>query len=292
MKEKKRLRLEREAKAREKAEKNARLSRFKKRFSFLCWLDPFTYADIFLEKIGQKESQAASWAVYLVTAFLSAYLLYFVVLAFLFRSPSPMVIVVSGSMEPAFYRGDVMVLTGWGIGELNAPLVEMPGDSIEGTDISAYAYAKCSVSGSDGLSGLVPCRAIMKEVLAGRLQVQAKDILAEKIVFPSLGREIDITKEGDVVVYFSESQGIPIIHRAVAKIHARDGWFVLTKGDSVLNSFIDQDTALSYGAVPFGKLQGKAVFMVPLIGYVKLILLDDLPCFLASPLTKAQCQFP
>ncbi|MFH1234203.1 MAG: hypothetical protein V1493_01160 [Candidatus Diapherotrites archaeon] len=288
MKEKKRLRLEREAREREKAEKWEPIFNVKEKFAFLRWLDPFTYADMFLEKIGKKENSAISWAVYLATAFLSALLLYNA-LGLLFHSPSPMVIVVSGSMEPSFYRGDVMALSGWSLEELNAPLVEMPGTEIDGLDISEYSYSECSVKGVEGLE---PCRSVIKKIQSGALQVSAKDVLAEKIVFPKLGKEIDITKKGDVVVYFSETQGIPIIHRAIAKIRAKDGFFVLTKGDSVLNSFIDQDTALSYGAVPFNKLQGKTVFMIPWIGYVKLILLDDLPCFLSSPVTKAKCQFP
>jgi signal peptidase I len=293
MKEKKRLRLELEAREREKAEKkeNSALNMLKKRLAFLKWLDPFTYADLGLEKIGKKESQTVSWLVYLGTAFVSALLLY-TLLGLLFHSPSPMVIVVSGSMEPTFYRGDVMALSGWNLEELNAPLIEMPDTEIDGLDISEFAYTECSLKGVEGVSGLVSCRAVLRELQAGRLQVPVKNILAEKIVFFDLNREIDITEKGDVVVYFSEAQGIPIIHRAVAKIRAKDGFFVLTKGDSVLNSFIDQDTALSYGAVPFDKLQGKTFFMVPWIGYVKLILMDDLPCFLTSPMTKAKCQFP
>ncbi|MEM0359927.1 MAG: hypothetical protein QXK06_01140 [Candidatus Diapherotrites archaeon] len=291
MKEKKRLRLEREAREKAKAEKRERFLKFKEKFSFLRWLDPFTYADLFLEKTGKKENQAISWIVYLVTAFLSAYLLYFVILAYLFHSPSPMVIVVSGSMEPAFYRGDVMVLWGWNLEELNAPLVEMPDREIRGADISEYAFTLCSVKGVESISGLKECRQIKKAIQLGILKAPNEKILAEKIVFFDLNREIEIAKTGDVVVYFSESRGIPVIHRAIAKIKAKDGWFVLTKGDSVLNSFIDQDTEISHGAVPFEKLQGKTVFMIPWIGYVKLILLDDLPCFLFSQ-NKALCQFP
>ncbi|MCX6802121.1 MAG: hypothetical protein NT067_03315 [Candidatus Diapherotrites archaeon] len=290
MKEKKRLRLEQEAREREKAEKkeNSAWKRLKKRLASLKWLDPFTYADMLLEKIGKKDSQVVSWMVYLITAFVSALLLY-TLFGFLFHSPSPMVIVVSGSMEPTFYRGDVMALSGWNLEELNAPLIEMPNTEIDGLDISEYAYTLCSVKGVEGLE---PCRSVIKKIQSGALQASAKDILAEKIVFPKLNKEIDITEKGDVVVYFSEAQGIPIIHRAVAKIRAKDGFFVLTKGDSVLNAFIDQDAGLSYGAVPFGKLQGKTILMIPWIGYMKLILLDDLPCFLSSPMTKAKCAFP
>ncbi len=270
----------------QKASRKTLRQRLRERFSFTKWLDPFTYSDIFLERTGLIKNQLASWSVYLVTAFLSAYLLY-ALLGVLFHSPSPMVIVVSGSMEPAFYRGDVMVLSGWGIEDLKAPLVEMPGQSIQGVDVGKYAETLCSVK---GVQGLYPCRALSRDLAVGKLK--REDVVVKKIQFTAVNKEIPVTKKGDVVVYWSESQGIPVIHRAVAKIRASDGLFVLTKGDSKLNPFIDQDTALSYGAVRVDSLHGRVVFMVPWIGYVKLILLDDLPCYLTSPFTGAKCQFP
>ena len=252
----------------------------------LRWIDPFTYSDILLSKAGLQENQLASWAAYLVTAFLSAYLLYFF-LGLLFHSPSPMVIVVSGSMEPAFYRGDVMVLNGWGIEELNAPPINLPDTSIQGIDIAEYATTMCSVRNS---AELYPCRALSENLGLGMLE--RKDVVANTIYFKPIKTELSVARTGDIVVYWSETQGIPVIHRAVAKIHAKDGLFVLTKGDSELNSFVDQDTMLSRSAVRVSELHGRTIFMIPLIGYVKLILLDDIPCFIASPLTGARCQFP
>lgn len=275
MKKKKKLQLEMEGK-----------KSLRERLSFFKWIDPFTYADLLLERINKKDNSLVSWGVYLITAFLSALLLYSV-LGILFRTPSPMVIVVSGSMEPSFYRGDVMVLTGWTIEQLNAPVVELPNTSIDGVDIARYAVAKCSVK---GLDYLVPCRSLLWDLRLGGLKKE--DVVAKKIYFPSVDKEIEITKEGGVVVYFSETESKPIIHRVVVKIHAKDGWFVLTKGDSVYNSLIDQDAGLSKGAVKIEELHGKSVFLIPKIGYVKLILLDDIPCFLASPFTGARCQFP
>jgi len=275
----------------------------------LRWADPFTYSDILLKKAGKQDSQTVSWIVYLVTAFVSAYLLYYVILGLLFNSPSPMVIVVSGSMEPVFHRGDVMALSRWNIEELNAQLVELPETAIEGKNIEEYAETWCSVK---GLNQLVPCKcpsalqnpfdSVQKNfdfskcgplvLLLKQRVISSKDILTEKIFFPSTGKEIEVKKEGDVVVYFSEIRGIPVIHRAVVKIRAKDGLFVLTKGDSELNSFIDQeDNGLSVGAVKVSELQGKTIFMVPIIGYVKLILLDDLPCYLFAP-NKQYCRFP
>lgn len=263
-----------------------KIKKIKKKLSFLKWIDPFTYADLLIERLGWRENQPASWIIYLFTAFFSAYLLYFV-LGLLFQSPSPMVIVVSGSMEPTFSRGDVMVLFGTNGEQLTAPLVELP-KRIENMDLSRYAVSMCSVKGQ---ADLTPCRALSTKLASGALEEQ--QVKVEKIVFPSINKEVQVTKRGDVVVYFSETRGIPIIHRAVTKIHAEDSWFLLTKGDSKYNSFIDQDTALSpNGAVKVSEIQGRVVFMIPKIGYVKLILLDDIPCFLMSPFTGAKCVFP
>ncbi len=257
----------------------------KERFAFLKWLDPFTYSDLLLEEINPNKSEAINWAVYLVTAFVSALLLY-TVLGLIFQSPSPMVIVVSGSMEPAFHRGDIMALSGWNIQDLKAETVELP-FAIGGTNIGEYATTICAIKGQENF---FECRSLAEEMSAGiftREQVEAK-----AIYFPAIDKEIPITKNGDVVVYFSESHGIPVIHRAVAKIQAEDGLFILTKGDSVLNSFVDQDTTLSPSAVKVNELHGKAVLMIPWVGYVKLILLDDIPCYLTSGLTGNTCQFP
>ena len=88
-------------------------------------LDPFTYADILLERLGQKENNLVAWPVYLLTAFLSAWLIY-TVLGFILGTRAPAVIVVSGSMEPTFYRGDIMVLTGATPENLKAQTVELP----------------------------------------------------------------------------------------------------------------------------------------------------------------------
>jgi len=261
------------------------LPSLKETFSFLKWIDPFTYSDLLLEKINPGKNEAVNWAVYFVTAFVSALLLY-AVLGLIFQSPSPMVIVVSESMDPAFHRGDVMVLSGWLISDLKAETVELP-MQIDGLNLGEYATTICSVEGQEFF---IECRSLAEEMSDGifaREQVEAK-----AIYFPLIDKEIPVTKDGDVVVYFSKSHGIPVIHRAVAKIQAEDGLFILTKGDSKMNSFVDQDTSLAPSAARVDELHGKAIFMIPWIGYVKLILLDDIPCYLASGLTGHGCQFP
>ena len=78
----------------------------------LKWLDPFTYVDLWvMPKINPNKNKAVEWIVYIVFAFIFALALY-TILGLLLQTRSPMVIVLSGSMEPTMYRGDVVVLTG------------------------------------------------------------------------------------------------------------------------------------------------------------------------------------
>ena len=239
----------------------------------LSWLDPFTYADLFLEHMGQKDNSLVSWPVYIVTAFISAWLIY-TILGFLLGTRTPAVIVVSGSMEPTFYRGDIMVLTGVTPSTLNAQEVTLP-FSIGNKNIYTYARTYCSVK---GISKLVECRELRPYVARRALPIT--NFSTERICFPYVNKCVELNKKGGIVVYFSHILRRRIIHRAVVKIHAKDGTFVLTKGDSVKNPLIDQEGGLASSAVSVNKLYGKVIFMIPKLGYVKLIIMDDIPCIL------------
>jgi len=97
------------------------------------------------------------------------------------------------------------------------------------------------------------------------------------------GEEIMLDSSGPIVVYFSELRRQDIIHRAVLKLNASDGSFLVTLGDN--NSRLDQDCVEQSGAyncitinpVPLEKIKGTYLFHIPLVGYVKLLLFDDLP---------------
>ena len=54
-------------------------------------------------------------------------------------------------------------------------------------------------------------------------------------------KRIKIDKKGPIVIYHSALLNRQIIHRAVVLLKAKDGYFVLTKGDSIYNSTIDQN---------------------------------------------------
>ena len=252
----------------------------------LSRLDPFTYADMLLERAGLKGNEFASWPIYLLTALISAWLIY-TTLGFILGTRSPAVIVLSGSMEPTFYRGDIMVLTGVTAKTLNAQEVTLP-FSIGNKNLYSYARTYCEVK---GLSKLIECRALFPYI--ERRQLPFSSFNTKRICFPDVNKCIELNKKGDIVVYLSDTRHIPIIHRVVVKIRARDGTFVLTKGDSIYNSLVDQEAGLSSSAVPVKKLEGKVLFMIPKLGYVKLIIMDDIPCIIAHPTNFSQkCILP
>ncbi|MFH0714961.1 MAG: hypothetical protein V1847_04510 [Candidatus Diapherotrites archaeon] len=240
-------------------------------FEPLKWFDPFTYLDMVLEKVWprnkkSKWQEAGYDLIYLVFAFLVAFVLY-TILSLAWQTSSPMVIVVSGSMEPVLYRGDVVFLHGIQTSEVSAPEV----------DVNAP---------------------LTNAVISNFLTPHYADNQIESISFEN-NQSVPIQTTGDIIVYNSPLLGEQIIHRAIAKLNATDGTFLLTKGDSVYNTTFDQDCGsvqvlpLANGQVkiltekacitPFAvsqeQLQGKvqfAPFKIPLVGCVKLWLVDDL----------------
>ncbi len=240
-------------------------SKIKKKLSFLKFLDPFFYVDNFLlPKINPGKKEWIEWIVYALTAFVSAFAVY-AMLGFLWGTASPMVIVYSGSMEPTFYRGDIMGLISFSVQKsgLNPP-IEVNQDSLKG--ISLYSIAKPVYEKNGGV-------------------IQIKEISFDS------GIVLSVKKEGPVIVYYSDYLQKPIIHRAIALLHAKDGYYVLTKGDSIYNSTVDQDCGkVVYGMpehecialypVPVSEIQGMAFLKIPLLGYAKLLVFDDLPNFL------------
>lgn len=223
-----------------------------------------------MPKVNPSGNEWLGIAVYLVSAFVFAWCIY-TALGFAFGTGSPMVIVVSGSMEPLYHRGDVIVLFGANSQNVQAQEVRLDLPSLKDTPFSKIA---------------VPEYVQTPETTAG--------FLLDKIKF-SNGKEIGIDRNGSIVVYNSNFTGQPIIHRAVAKIRAGDGYYLLTKGDSINNPTIDQDCGTVYYQdaekttpyatekpcitlypVPLTGLQGTAVFQLPAIGCAKLWLFDDL----------------
>jgi signal peptidase I len=229
----------------------------------LEWLDPFSYVDKYvMPKVKSRtESEIVEKLVNLFFAALFAGIIYFVI-GILFGSATPLVIVYSESMEPVFYRGDIMALSSGNNGSVLAPEITLS-RNIKGVPVFDYAVPKYE-NGS-----------------------------VKSIVFEN-GEEIFIQTNGSIIVYPSYPFGIPIIHRAIVKIHANDGTFFLTKGDNVkTNLTYDQDCGqiflnnpekpcITFFAVTEESIQGKAFFKIPVLGCLKLWLVDDLGSILTT----------
>ena len=232
--------------------------KIKQKFSFLKWLDPFHYVDRFLmPRVNPNDNEMISWIVYIVRAFVFAYLIYFF-MGVILNTETPMVIVVSGSMEPVYYRGDVIVLVGINSKNLNAPELNLNRSTLKSTPLDEFAYA---------------------------------NYVEDKISFEN-GAEFPFSGNSDIVVYFSDLKEQQIIHRVIAKINVSDGSYVITKGDN--NPIIDQEcgtllpghfpssNCISPYPIPVSELYGKAVLRIPAIGCIKLWLFDDLSSILTA----------
>jgi signal peptidase I len=235
-----------------------------KKLSFLKWIDPFTYVDIFVIPRVEKFGPTVVSIVNVLFALFFALAIY-VILGLLLNTQNPVMIVYSGSMIPTLNRGDVVFLSG---GEINAPIVKLNSEVLSISSISS----------------------IPTKMYSSRIPVSpSQELFALKF-----GETIlPYTKTGDIVVYASSIAGKDIIHRAIVLIEAPDGKFIFTKGDnSNTNATFDQDCFdMEYGrrincfyesALPVSEVKGKVVFVVPLVGCVKIWLMDNLPSILAT----------
>ena len=239
-------------------------SSISEKFSFLKWLDPFTYVDLFVMPRVKKvtTNSTVEFLVNIFFALLFAWIIY-TLLGLIFGSATPLVIVYSSSMENTFFRGDVMALS----------------------------FARSS----NDLAQVVTLDREIKNVPVNEF-VSNITYEGSKLKSLTFNCGVNCTKEivpntsGNVVVYSAFPSGLPIIHRAIVLISANDGNFILTKGDnSLTNPTFDQDCGkvvpelnatqkpcITLYPVPVSELQGKSFFKIPLVGCVKLWLMDDL----------------
>lgn len=246
----------------------------KEKFEFLKWLDPFTYVDIALDNLHgipaekrDTKRKVFDGVVYVISGLFFAFIIY-TLLGMLLATSTPMVIVVSGSMEPNLYKGDVIVLQGVSAEQIDAPEIDTGLKTLANVQLKHISTIEYEKQYIDAFKYAQKVKSIT---------FIDKDNREIKIDVPQVGT-------ADVVVYNSKLKGIPIIHRIVAKLKAEDGWYVITKGDNPnTNLKIDQDCQISQGRAvcndvypaKVSELQGKSVLRIPLIGYIKILLLGD-----------------
>lgn len=217
------------------------------------YLDPYTYLDLLLLKLFGKDDKRSVkiiyWIFYLLYSLLLAFLI-FKLLGFLLGTSMPLATVVSGSMEPSFYRGDLMIISS--AKKINAQQVYID-DFLNHKNISDFL--KIDYDGG-----------VVKSIEVDSKKIEIHDVVKNK---------------NSVVVYKSNISGRDVIHRVVLLIKAKDGDFVITKGDNAFtNPIVDQDCILKNGFVMNGcihvsgvakqDLLGKKRVRIPFIGYIKL----------------------
>ncbi len=243
--------------------KNKR-KKIQKSKSFWYYLDPFNYLDMALEKwIGKPDGFWKStiyWICYIGLAFFLAIAIYNL-LGWILGVSMPMAIVYSASMEPSLHRGDIVILT-----KANNLKVEeiTINQNISNKDLEEFADVSYYLN-EYGLEE------------AEYLTIGDKNISLLST----------INNKNSVIVYPSNVSGKDIIHRAIVKINANDGVFLLTKGDNhKTNTYIDQDCGVDIvdGEITIEKpclnlcpikekdLKGKKLGKIPYIGYIKLVL--------------------
>ncbi len=227
------------------------------------WFDPYTYVDLLLFKLFGKpdklQIKIIYWVFYILFSLLFAYLLYQII-GLALGSSLPLATVVSGSMEPSFYRGDIVLIGS--AKNLKAEVIEV-NDFISNKDLRQFAKLEFFPN-EYGLSEI-------DTLVIGDQRLVIKDA---------------ITNNNSVVVYRSNTTGRDIIHRAVVVINAKDGTFILTKGDnSKTNRIIDQDCKINLNTgvpgnmclhiypINVNDLIGKKIGKLPYVGYFKLFLL-------------------
>ncbi len=205
----------------------------------------------------------------LVVGLVIAGLIYYVIAPAVLGANPPAVIVQSCSMKGTLNVGDIAILKGISFNEINAPLVRLNSTNVY-FNISPNSRYK---------------------------QTKA-------LVFPDGNpRVVNVTRSGDIIVYISPTSGNQIIHRVIARVVTSDGKeYYITKGDA--NPIPDQakidcdqwiyesnymkciklsDNITSVctlkdrgwpgcisSPVPADDVVGKDVFVIPLIGHVKL----------------------
>ncbi len=231
---------------------------FKKKFSFLKWLDPFYYVDLFVMPHVKKvtKSEVVETMVNILFAAFFAFAFYSL-LSMLFGTATPLVIVYSASMEPVLYRGDIIGLT----------------KATSEMDFGPEIIFNRSIKNVPAIDFVSP---------------KYKEGKFYSLTF-SNGEEVIYDTNSRIIVYGAYPSGMPIIHRAIVKIKASDGEFILTKGDNVLtNTTFDQDcgkvnssipssekNCITFYAIPLQEIQGVDFFNIPKIGCIKLWLVDN-----------------
>jgi len=181
------------------------------------------------------------WAI----SFIVAAVVYFIILPAILGTSSPGVVVASCSEKGYLNIGDILVVQGTSIQNINAPEVV--------------------VDNYQGFTPILDKNGEVTEIIVG-------------------DKQVSLNRSNDIIVYSAYPSGVQIIHRVFVKIKTSDGYLLLTKGDAnnlldqmtqTGESCIDENIGCISTPITQRMLIGKKVLIpVPLLGHVKLFFCD------------------
>lgn len=195
------------------------------------------------KKLGLDAESLAGAVAELDSAFFAA-LFAWLAMGFVLSTPTPLDVVTSCSMLPAYDRGDLIILQGGGI---KAPEVELTKPVNPSAD---FIREICTIR--DTRSG-----AEVNTLCTSGITVD--------------GKTIAFDKQGDTIVYAPKSlqEAGLIVHRAVLKMKKDGKTYYLTKGDN--NPVTDVEGIVA--TPPEEKdVMGRVIARLPYVGYLKLFL--------------------
>jgi signal peptidase I len=163
-----------------------------------------------------------------------------ILICILLGTAKPLDVVTSCSMLPVLHRGDLVFLQGGQVSTQNVTL----GSSITSSDLR---FSDCSINYFNGTTARTSC---------------LESLVINNVTYPARTSNDIIIYEPDPSVYGS------IIHRAMLKVNYGNESYILTKGDN--NPGMDQQSGIQ--PVTAAEVDGKVIFDVPAIGYLKVFL--------------------
>ena len=219
----------------------------------LKYIDPYFYMDLFINFLHKKgiKYDLLDLFIYVIYSLILAFLL-LKFLGLVLGTSEPMMIVVSGSMQPTLNIGDVVVL--------KSPKNIISNDIDLNKDINGKILNQFANVDYNTLS-------IFKN--------NKYYSIPNSINLNIDNKKYKIKKTGDIIVYHSNILKRNIIHRAIFKIKAKDGIYYLTKGDNKeTNTLIDEDCHFNncIKKLPINqkKVIAKYWFKIPYVGYLKI----------------------
>ncbi|VVB73983.1 Uncharacterised protein [uncultured archaeon] len=181
---------------------------------------------------------------------------------------SPISGIVSCSLLPAYERGDMIILRGVPIGEINSPTVDLTAEEL--ASIYRIANPPCGTIGPITYNCAESCPRV---TFPGGKPASASQRCVRSITInsSSANATYDENLSNDVIVYAPSVKGKyiagDIIHRVFLKLRVDGKYFILTKGDN--NDFMD---ASAFDIISQADVKGRVLFRIPILGYLKLFI--------------------